>query len=188
MLKTRLRTALKIISLGSLAIVIYIFLHELGHTLVALACGARITQFSIVSAHMSYVGGSFSTTAEFLFHCAGALFPVIIAVIGALFYNRRIENIYYKLLAFFMCVIPFASSIVWILIPCIYSAGQAPAGDDVTKALDVFCANGGSPFVIGIGAVIVFVCGITLMLLKGIPQNFVRSIKALRMRISKSEN
>lgn len=36
---------------------LYIFLHETGHALVAIGCGAKITRFSIASARISYEGG-----------------------------------------------------------------------------------------------------------------------------------
>ena len=38
---------------------VYIILHEGGHALIALSCGARITEFSILGAYMRYEGGTF---------------------------------------------------------------------------------------------------------------------------------
>lgn len=38
----------------------YVLLHEGGHALVALLCGARVTEFSLLGAHMSYEGGAFT--------------------------------------------------------------------------------------------------------------------------------
>ena len=35
-----------------LSILLYIVLHEAGHCIVAILCGATITEFSILSAHM----------------------------------------------------------------------------------------------------------------------------------------
>ena len=37
---------------------VYIILHEGGHALIALSCGARITEFSILGAYMRYEGGT----------------------------------------------------------------------------------------------------------------------------------
>ena len=59
---------------------LYIFVHELGHTIVAIVCGAEITEFSILGAHMSYNGGTFSKAMFSLFHAAGMLFPIILVV------------------------------------------------------------------------------------------------------------
>ena len=44
-----------------LAVPIYIVLHEGGHALVAVLCGARITKFSILGAYMNYEGGIFTS-------------------------------------------------------------------------------------------------------------------------------
>ena len=41
---------------AGLAVFLYIFLYELGHTLVLLSVGATITDFSIFTAHVSAVG------------------------------------------------------------------------------------------------------------------------------------
>ena len=43
-----------------LSILFYIVLHEAGHCIVAILCGATITEFSILSAHMNYSGGNFT--------------------------------------------------------------------------------------------------------------------------------
>lgn len=69
---------------------LYILLHELGHTLVAIACGAKITDFSIMRAKMSYVGGDFNQIMESLFNVAGMLLPVLVCLMFILFFNRKI--------------------------------------------------------------------------------------------------
>jgi len=39
--------------------VVYIVLHEFGHCIVVWACGGKVTNFSIMTAHMSYDGENF---------------------------------------------------------------------------------------------------------------------------------
>lgn len=46
---------------------VYIILHEGGHALIALSCGARITEFSILGAYMRYEGGTFTALTLSLF-------------------------------------------------------------------------------------------------------------------------
>lgn len=56
----KLGLILKIIFAAFIELILYIFLHEGGHALVAVLCGAKITSFSIVGAHTSWTGGSFT--------------------------------------------------------------------------------------------------------------------------------
>ena len=37
----------------------YVILHEIGHCIVAILCGASITDFSIINRSMSFTGGQF---------------------------------------------------------------------------------------------------------------------------------
>ena len=59
---------------------VYIILHEGGHALIALSCGARITEFSILGAYMRYEGGTFTALTLSLFYIAGMLLPVLISI------------------------------------------------------------------------------------------------------------
>ena len=57
----------KILSLLASAVLMvpaYILLHEGGHALVAVLCGARITEFSVLGAYMGYEGGVFTPAAR----------------------------------------------------------------------------------------------------------------------------
>lgn len=68
--------AKKIISLFAsiiCTIPIYLILHEGGHALIAILCGARITEFSILGAYMLYEGGIFPSITLSLFHAAGMI-------------------------------------------------------------------------------------------------------------------
>ena len=67
-------TAKKLVSLFVSLILMfpaYILLHEGGHALAAISCGARITEFSILGAYMRYEGGRFTAVTLSLFHAAG---------------------------------------------------------------------------------------------------------------------
>ena len=51
----------------------YIALHEGGHALVAVCCGARITKFSVFGAYTAYEGGTFTAVTLSLTNIAGML-------------------------------------------------------------------------------------------------------------------
>ena len=55
---------LSIFASALLCILLYIILHETGHCIVAVSCGATVTDFSIFSAHMSYRGGNFTDLSD----------------------------------------------------------------------------------------------------------------------------
>lgn len=137
----------------------YIVLHETGHCLVAIFCGAKITQFSILGAHMSYVGGVFNNNTYALLHVAGLLLPVVISIVYMLFYRKSYENIFYRIFSAMFSILPFFSVIAWILVPILYMLGKAPENDDVTKFINV---SGLNPIFICIAAVLLFVSGIYL--------------------------
>lgn len=184
--KERLRIVIKIIALGGVSILVYTFFHELGHTIVALFCGAQITEFDLINAHMSYINGSFTRNAELLFHSMGALLPYLLALIHTFTYSRKIKSRNYKILSLFISVITNMSLLSWIVIPILYNIGEAPLGDDVTKALDVFCRNGSSPFLLMACAIVLFIFGLSCAVLKGIPQNFFKTIADLRSEVTKN--
>ncbi|MDE7310746.1 MAG: M50 family metallopeptidase [Eubacterium sp.] len=56
-MKANLYLILKLAIMAFLCAILYIFLHEGGHALVAVLCGAKITSFSIIGAHTSATGG-----------------------------------------------------------------------------------------------------------------------------------
>ena len=72
---------------------LYIFFHESGHTLVALANGATITRFSIVNAYMSYDGGQLTPAATALLNIAGMLLPVVLVLLLLPFYNKKATGV-----------------------------------------------------------------------------------------------
>ena len=53
---------------------------------------------------------------------------------------------------------PVGSLWVWMVIPVLYVRGEAPAGDDVTKFLDVFTWYGNPAFVSIAALTLFFVC------------------------------
>lgn len=147
----------------------YIVFHEAGHSLVAVICGAEITEFSIISAHMSYVGGSFTNYTYALLHAAGMLMPVVNSFIYMLFYRCNYENIFYRIFSALFATVPFFSVVAWMLVPVLYIMGKAPENDDVTKFINV---SGINPLIICIAAFVLFAGGIFLAWKKKIIINY----------------
>ena len=56
----RVRTTLFAVASILVSLPVYIILHEGGHALVAVLCGARITKFSVLGAYTTYEGGTFT--------------------------------------------------------------------------------------------------------------------------------
>ena len=146
-------------ALGSVIIVIfsYIILHEAGHCLVAVFCGAKITQFSILGAHMSYVGGEFNTITYALLHAAGTLLPVVVSFVFMAFYRKGYKNVFYRIFSTMFSLLPFFSLIAWILVPILYLLGEAPENDDVTKFINALGLN---PWIVSVAAIVLFMSGI----------------------------
>ena len=158
-----------------LMVPIYVLLHEGGHACVALACGARITRFSLLGAYMEYTGGVFSPGALSLFHAAGMLLPVLISLVFMLRYHSGRTGAVYRILAFLFPLVPVASILAWVAVPVLYLWGRAPAGDDVTKFLQ---SSDLPPWAVSLVALALFCACLALAWRKRIPQNYWAAVRA----------
>ena len=152
----------------------YIILHEGGHALVAVLCGARITEFSLIGAYMSYDGGVFSPAMYSLFHCAGMLLPVMAAIIYMLAY-RASGGLFCRIFSFVFLLLPFGSILSWVFVPILYMAGCAPQSDDVTKFI---ISSGFEPWVVATVAVLLFAGCALLTVYKRVIQNWWDAVKS----------
>lgn len=150
-------------------LILYIFLHESGHALVSLACGAKITAFSIIGAYTSSIGGTFNVVTSSLNSAAGMLLPVLVSFFYMLFYRKECGNVYYVFFSFYFVIASSGSILAWIIVPLTYLAGNAPVADDVTKFLSV---SGISPILVMIFAFLLFAISILLAFKKGIFKNW----------------
>lgn len=155
------------------AVILYIFLHELGHCVVALACGARITEFSIITAHMSSEGGRFTDFRSMMLNCNGALFPYLIGLVWMAASGAARGGRFYKSLSFFYFTAAMYSVLPWIFIPITFIRGYAPAGDDVTKFLITFTSSGRNPLIVTAAALLALIFNIALMMRKETALDFI---------------
>ncbi len=100
---------------------VYIILHEGGHALIALSCGARITEFSILGAYMRYEGGTFTALTLSLFYIAGMLLPVLISIAYMLLYRDAAQSVFIEFFSFLFPLILTAPALAWGSSPsCIF--------------------------------------------------------------------
>lgn len=119
-----------------LCILLYIILHEVGHCIVAVSCGATITEFSILSAHMNYSGGNFTDLTDLFLNANGVLFPLILSYIYISLYRPTIKNRFYRIMSFFFALMPAFSLLPWVFFPIAYRLGLLFAeSDDAMKFL-----------------------------------------------------
>ena len=162
-----------------ISILLYILLHELGHVIVLWTVHADITEFSILSAHVSYVGGTWTDLADKWLHLNGALFPLVIALIYIILYRKENTNRYYRIISGIFILMPLTSLLAWVFIPILYMFGQAPEGDDVYKFLYNFCFDYPA-YVVSICAISA-ICGcVYLAVKKGVFENVRITIKELK--------
>ncbi len=157
-----------------LVIPIYILLHEGGHSLIAVLCGAKITKFSILGAYMSYEGGSFTPITLSLSNAAGMLLPVLTAVVYMLTYRNQAASILYRIFSFLFVLVPTGSILAWVLVPVLYLAGWAPPNDDVTKFIN---HSGLSPWMVLFAAIILFACCLFIAWKKKIIQRYWETVR-----------
>lgn len=151
----------------SAAILLYIILHELGHCIVAVACGAEITEFGIITAHMSYAGGHFTDISNLWFNVNGMAFPLMLSYVYMLCYQKKREGTFYRIFSYFVAILPMFSLLAWVTIPLFYLGGNAPAGDDVTKFLRIF-STGYHPLWVTVGAIVLIMISVVLIIKKEI--------------------
>lgn len=166
------------------ALALYIALHEGGHALVALLCGARVTAFSILNAFMAYEGGSFGAFTAPLFHAAGMLLPVCLALAFLLACKRKPKRLFPRLFIFYACALPLFSVLAWVFGPLTFLLGAAPAGDDVTRFLRQSSAP---PLLVALAALLLFGAYAAVFVKSGLPRDFVQTAKALNEKESAPE-
>lgn len=159
---------LKMILAAFLEVIVYIFLHEGGHALVAVSCGAKITAFSIVGAFTSSTGGNYTQVTLSLLNIAGMAFPLIISVCYMMFFfrkNRKGE--FYRIFSLFFTLTPAMSLLAWVIVPIAFMAGDTTNPDDVIQFLNT---SGIHPVIVMVLALILFVGIVFAAWKKGILQ------------------
>ncbi len=161
-----------------LLVAIYVFLHELGHSIVAIACGADITGFSIASAHMSYTGGQFTPASNAFLNVSGMLLPVLAFILALSAFKKDKNSILYQCCYYAACIWGIGPILAWIIVPIICMVSTPPAGDDVTK----FIVNSDwHPGIVATLACALIIIILFFTFIRGIPQSFKEMIKSFHV-------
>lgn len=153
---------------------LYVLLHEGGHALAALLCGARVTEFSLLGAHMSYEGGAFTPLTLSLFHLGGVLLPVLAEVLCLLAYRPRAGAIFCPVVSFQALLISVGPLCAWIIVPVLSLPGRAPRGDDAAKFL---ASSGLSPWAVLAGAALLLAGCLWLAWKRQVIQNYWSAVR-----------
>ena len=175
-LEQKIKKLLLVFAAAALTIVIYIFLHEMGHLIVMVSAGATITDFSILTAHVSAIGGEYTNLSDLWLNANGALLPVVVGFLNMILYNPKNTNAFYRFFTYMLALMPIGSLFAWLFLPIAYVNGNAPAADDVTKFLDNFSRNY-HPMLVSLAAMIMVGSGVALMLKKRMFHNFIAEIR-----------
>lgn len=171
-MEMKTKKILLLLAAAGLSAIIYIFLHEIGHLVVMLSVGATITDFSILTAHVSATGGEYTTFSKLWLHANGALLPMIVAFIYSIFYKSNCKKIFYCLFSYMFVLIPTCSMLAWVFVPVLYLNDNAPIGDDVTMFLSNFTQYF-HPLSVSVVAAVMVGSSIALMIKKRIIQNYI---------------
>ncbi len=155
---------------------LYTLLHEGGHALVAVLYGGKINRLVLgFNAHVTYTGANFTRTGEALMNSAGALLPTVCMGIALAVYDRNVKHfVYHYLFALFSLAVT-GSFAAWVAIPLISLFSAPPAGDDVTKFLEV---SGMDPLLVSVIALLIIVTFVYVTYKKGLHTKLREQLKA----------
>lgn len=175
----KIKFRLTILLAATLGLLLYIILHEFGHLIVMISAGAVIDEFSILGAHVSGHGGTYTNASDLWLHANGAILPLFVSYVYMLFYKSNSCRSFYRIFSCFVVVAPACSLLAWVIIPFAFMSGAAPVGDDITDFLFYFSQNY-HPLIVSIIAVMLIGVSIMLALKKRTLHNFVEEIKKIR--------
>jgi len=133
-------------------IYLYTLLHEGGHALAAIMYGGRIDSFVLgFDAHITVSGTNFTPIGASLFHAAGVLLPALSLAVALIFYKRNVKNLIFHYLYAVISIMIICSFLAWVIIPLISLFTAPPAGDDVSRFLEV---SGLNPLLISLFALL----------------------------------
>lgn len=115
------------------AIIVYPFLHEGGHSLAALLVGADVVEFEILP--IPYVMCNVATLTngqQILIGVSGMLFPLLIAVIIP---RKWFWSWYLRFILFFISLLAFAISVVTLILP---NGATVNPQDDMLRVMSLW--------------------------------------------------
>ncbi len=177
-MNAKAKLLLQLLVAAGIELIVYIFLHESGHALVAVCCGAEIVSFQIIGASVTSVGGTYTPFTESLRLLAGMALPLLVSACYMLFvYRNNKTGQFYRIFSIFFSITPILSLLAWVLVPFAYLAGDTNASDDVIQFLNASALH---PLLVVLLA-LVLLCGLMLLFWKKrLPQAWLDLICALK--------
>ncbi|MCM1235885.1 MAG: M50 family metallopeptidase [Ruminococcus flavefaciens] len=174
----KFRFSLTILALILVSIIMYIFVHESGHALVAILCGAKNVKISIVSAHTWWTGDSFTAITDALCYVAGAALPVFVSWIAMIFYSKSHKGLIYHIVYFIFLIVSISSVFAWVGIPAYSMFAPFPdQTDDVARFLN---ASDIPPIIVSLTGVIVILISIFIAIKKQLFSTWIQLAKDIR--------
>lgn len=170
----KLKFAFAVLGTAIASLVMYVLLHESGHALVGILCGASNIKISIISAHTSWWGGSFNAITDSLCNVAGSVLPVCISWIAMIFYSKDRKILVYQMAYAVFFTITAASVLSWVCLPVCSMFAALPETDDVTKFLN---SSGISPVLVSLTGIIIIVFSIVIAIKKRLFHTYVQLVK-----------
>ena len=115
------------------AIIIYPFLHEVGHSMMAILLGAKVIDFNLLP--LPYVTcevSNLNTTSIILIGLAGMFLPMLISIIVR---SKSFWFWYCNLVIKFICLLSFAISFVATVL---YLFGVTIKNEDIVQVIDIW--------------------------------------------------
>lgn len=181
----KIRFAFVVFAMGLVSFITYILLHESGHALVAILCGASNVKISIFLAHTWWMGGSFTGITRALCDVAGAALPVCVFWIGMMFYKRERKSAIYHVAYGIFFIAAISSLLAWVLIPA-YSI-FAPFPDETDDVVKFLNGSGISPVIVLLSAISIFAFNVFLAFKKRLLHTIFQIIKEAKKDSGNSE-
>ena len=191
MVKEKIKFAGTLTGTMLLGIIVYILLHEFGHTIVLLSAHAKITEFSLLRAHVYSEGGILNDFSDKWMSLNGPLFPVIIFTILMLLYRSSIKSPAYRTAHFFMAVMSVCTAAFWTIAPLVcagkieswHQAGNVPYNEDVLKFIYNFAFDY-PVWLVSIAAAAVTALLLLIVWKKGIFRDMLEMIREKKQSLS----
>lgn len=181
----KIRFAFVIFAMALVSLIIYVLLHESGHALVALFCGASNVKISVFSAHTWWTGRSFTGITQALCDVAGVALPVCVWWIVMMFYKQERKSAIYHVAYGIFFITATASLLAWVLIPA-YSI-FAPFPDQSDDAVNFLNGSGISPVIVLLSAIFIIAFNIFLAIKKRLFHTVFQLIKDAKKDSANSE-
>lgn len=172
-------------AMAFVSLIIYVLLHESGHALVAILCGASNVKISVFSAHTWWKGGSFTGITQALCDVAGAALPVCVFWIAIMFYSKERKSVVYHMAYGIFFIAATSSLLAWVLIPAYSMFETFP--DQTDDVVNFLSGSGISPVIVFLSAIFIIAFNVFIAIKKRLLHTVFQFIKDAEKDSANSE-